>query len=468
MLNIIKLRKEISFPIVEGGIILKKHFNLVLVLVLAVSLLFSACGKQNGSDVAGTDTNTSSPAPQNDNKPKEKVEIKLSTWAGSEEAAELQAILDKLNAASDTYIIVQDSNPADYDTRLTTQLSGNAGPDLFWVSAARGAQFAARGVMMDITDRMKSSNKPAANLDDYYEASFDPFKKDGKIYAIPWIMQPVVLYVNQDALDKAGVTIDDNWNWDAFMDAAKKLTLDKNGKHLGESGFDANNVVQWGFTLNGWPPVQMFIWQAGGEVIAPDFSSSPIDTPEAMKGFKFYRELLDSGVVPSQQTIRDRGFDQMFRDGQVAMFMGGAADSLDTRVDSFKCVVREVPAGPTGIKATFVDLLGMGINAKTKNPDAAFEALVDLSEEIHKWKVMPPRKSIGSLDNMVTLHPERKDAFAAIVNSLEYAKPYRFYQDYPDWDTIFWNQLMDPIVNNNGKPEELVPNIKPLLDEALK
>lgn len=447
---------------------MKKHFHLLLALMLAVSLLFTGCGNQQVSDNTVTSTPASTPTASDNKGSKEKVEVKLSTWAGSEEAAELQAILDKLNAASDTYIIVQDSNPADYETRLTTQLSGNAGPDLFWVSASRGAQLAARGAMLDITDRLKSSNKPAAKLDDYYDSSLEPFSKDGKIYGLPWIMQPVVLYVNQDALDKAGVTIDENWNWDSFMDAAKKLTLDKNGKHLGESGFDANNVVQWGFSLNGWPPVQMFIWQAGGEVIAPDFSSSPIDTAEAMKGFKFYRELLDSGVVPSQQTIRDRGFDQMFRDGQVAMFMGGAADSLDTRVETFKCVVREVPAGPTGVKATFVDLLGMGINAKTKNPDAAFEALVDLSEEIHNWKVMPPRKSIGSLDNMVTLHPERKDAFAAIVNSLAYSKPYRFYEDYPDWDTVFWNQLMDPIVNNNGNPEELVPTVKPLLDEALK
>ena len=58
-------------------------------------------------------------------------------------------------------------------------------------------------------------------------------------------------------------------------------------------------------------------------------------------------------------------------------------------------------------------------------PDISFEALVDL-DVIHEWKVMPPRKSIGSTENMVSLHPERKDAFSAIVKSLEYAKPYRF------------------------------------------
>ena len=81
--------------------------------------------------------------------------------------------------------------------------------------------------MLDITDRLSKSDKPAANLDDYYESAFGPFKVDGKIYALPWIMQPVVLYVNQDALDKAGIVIDENWNWDRFMEAAKKLTVDK-------------------------------------------------------------------------------------------------------------------------------------------------------------------------------------------------------------------------------------------------
>ena len=32
-----------------------------------------------------------------------------------------------------------------------------------------------------------------------------------------------------------------------FTANAKKLTLDASGKHLGEAGFDPNNVVQWGY-----------------------------------------------------------------------------------------------------------------------------------------------------------------------------------------------------------------------------
>lgn len=435
-----------------------KKLSFILIVVMLFSIVLTACT---------TGTQTSDKGEQA-NQPAEKVTIRLSTWAGADEAKELQAILDKLNSQSDKYNIVQDSNPADYDTRLTTQLSGSSGPDIFWLSAQRAAQFAARGVMLDITDRLAKSDKPVANISGYYETSLGPFKYEDSIFGLPWIEQPVVLYINRDLFDKAGVAYPDaSWNWDKFTEAAKKLTLDQSGKHPDEAGFDAENIKQWGFTLNGWPPVQMFIWQNGGEVISEDLSNSPIDSPEAKAAFKFYADLVNSPMVPSQQLIKDRGFDTMFKNQQVAMFMGGAADSLDTKVD-FKCGVYEVPAGPTGIKATLGDVLGMGINAKTKNPDVAFEAFLDLTDAIHQWKVMPPRKSMADMDTMEKLHPDRTDAMQAIINSMEYARTYRYFENYPDWDNIFWTQLMDPIVNGHADPEKLIPTVKPQLDAVLK
>lgn len=153
---------------------------------------------------------------------KEKASIKISTWAGADESKEFQKIIDKLNEKSTEYKIVQDSNPADYDTRLTTQLSGKGGPDIFWVSAQRASQLAAKGAMLDITDKLSSSKKDAAKTSDYFEESLAPFKNNGKIYGLPWIMQPVVMYYNKDLFDKAGVSYPDGtWNWDKFTDAAK-------------------------------------------------------------------------------------------------------------------------------------------------------------------------------------------------------------------------------------------------------
>lgn len=439
---------------------MRKQLTLLIGVLFLLSILLSACA--SGSNQGGTQGNNSA------NPPAQKVEIRLSTWAGADEAKQLQAILDDLNKKSTVYTIVQDSNPAEYDTRLITQLSGSSGPDLFWVSAQRAAQFAAQGAMLDITDRLKNSDSPAAKTDDYFENSLKPFTYNGKIFGLPWLEQPVMLYVNKDLFDKANIPYPTtDWTWNDFLDAAKKLTVDANGKHPGEDGFDAKNIKQWGFTLNGWPPAQMFIWQNGGEVISEDLSSSPIDTPQAMEALKFYADLVNSPYVPSQQLIRDRGFDAMYKNQQVAMFMGGAADSLDWDV-KFKSQAFEVPAGPTGIHATFGDILGMGINAKTKNPDAAFQALVDLTDAIHHWKIMPPRKSLADVATLQKLHPEKAHSLDAIVKSMSYAKSYRYFTNYPDWDNIFWTQLMDPIVNAKGDPAKLVPKVKPQLDAVLQ
>mgnify|MGYP001947786017 CR=1 FL=1 len=446
---------------------MKRKWLQLTVIILIATLVLTACGGGNNAGNANTNTGEQTDDAGNNGGNAEKVTIRLSTWAGEGEAKELQAILDELNAQSDTYEIVQDSNPAEYDTRIITQLSGKGGPDLFWVNAQRAAQFAAQGVMLDITDYLESSDHPAAQRDDYYESSLQPFTNEDRIYGLPWIQQPVMMYVNKTLFDEAGLDYPDNtWTWDTFMDAATKLTKDANGNHPGDAGFDENSVQQWGFTLNGWPPVQMFIWQNGGEVIAEDFSESPIDTPEAIEAFNFYADLINGPVTPSQQIIRDRGFDQMFRNGQVAMFMGGAADNLDSTVENVQAF--EVPAGPTGIHATFADVLGMGINAKTENPDVAVEAFLDLTDAIHHWKIMPPRKSLSDLETLKELHPEKAHSLEAIIASMEYARPYRYFENYADWDNIFWTQLMDPIVNAGANPEELIPQVKPLLDEALQ
>jgi len=452
---------------------MRRKSLLTLVLVMLASVFLAACGDKGSSDgggsssSGGSDGTSASGNSSGSSSSKSKVTIRLATWAGENEAKELQQILDDLNAKSDIYEIVQDSNPAEYDTRLITQLSGNSGPDLFWVSAQRAAQFAAEGIMLDITDQLNASSHVAADVEDYYEGSLMPFTRDGRIYGLPWLQQPVMLYVNKSLFDEAGLDYpDSSWTWDDFIEAANRLTIDENGNHPGDPGFNPDAVKQWGFTLNGWPPSQMFIWQNGGEVILEDFSESPIDRPEAVEALRFYSELINSPVTPSQQLIRDRGFDQMFRNKQVAMFMGGAADDLDSTVEHVQAFM--VPAGNGGVKATFADVLGMAINKKTKEPEAAFSALLDLTDAIHHWKIMPPRKSLSDLASLQELHPKKAHSLEAIIASMEFAKPYRYFDNYPEWDNVYWTQLMDPIVNGGANPEELIPNVKRLLDETLK
>ncbi len=143
---------------------MKRRLAIVMSIVLVFALVLAGCGNGNNEGTGTTDTPGTSTGGNSASKQAEKVQVRLATWAGTDEANELQNIIDDLNAKSDVYQIVQDSNPAEYDTRMITQLSGNSGPDLFWVSAQRAAQFAAQGAMLDITDRLEAFDHPAAQI----------------------------------------------------------------------------------------------------------------------------------------------------------------------------------------------------------------------------------------------------------------------------------------------------------------
>ena len=61
------------------------------------------------------------------------------------------------------------------------------------------------------------------------------------------------------------------WDWPALTKVAKLLTIDKAGKHSGEAGFDATNIVQYGFNF-GWEGHPNY-WGAfmsnGGQMLVP-------------------------------------------------------------------------------------------------------------------------------------------------------------------------------------------------------
>jgi multiple sugar transport system substrate-binding protein len=318
----------------------KRTWYHLMILLLVVGLTLAACSGQKEDPTAEPAANGEPAAtePVAAEPPGEKITIRLATWAGVEEAAELQLILDEINANEDRFQIVHEPAPADYYTKMQTSLAGGTAPDLFWLSQEHIAGYAEQGALLDISDCLAASDNPAADLNDYFPEIIKTAQFDGRTYGLPWIAQPVVLYYNTALFEEVGQDLPNNdWTWDDFEAAAAALTKD-----LDQDGTND----QWGFTMNGWPPPQMFVWQAGGEVITADLSSSPIDSPEAMEGFQFYADMIYDDVhTPPEAVIQEQGFGEMFKAGKIAMFMGGAADDPD-RVEGLDVLPRQ-PLRPT-------------------------------------------------------------------------------------------------------------------------
>ncbi len=398
-----------------------------------------------------------------------KVTIKLGTWAHVEESKELQTILDRLNAESQTYQIVQESSPAEYFTKLQTTLAAGTGPDVMWIDQDNLPAFAAKGALLDITDRLKADNSPAAALDDYFDVALERYTYDGKLYGLPWISMPVMLYVNLDAAKAAGLdeaTIND-WDWEDFRQACVAMTVDASGKNRSQEGFNAQDVKQYGFSvIPGWPPVQMWIWQAGGEVLTEDLKQSPIDTPEAVQGAQYLQDLVNKDqCTPAQTVITERGFGEMVGTGEVAMFMGGAADAMENK-EGRRIKAFLLPKGPKN-RDTWAWIGGTAINAATKNPDAAYEAFMDLTEAFHHWKAPAPRKSLANAEGIVAAQPYKQVSAENIVANMENLRAPRIFPGYPQWGTVFGERFVDPLVRGQAPAQDLASQARPLLEEVL-
>jgi multiple sugar transport system substrate-binding protein len=386
------------------------------------------------------------------------VQVRLATWAGVDEAKELQGVVDKVNQAATTFEIVSEPNPADYYTKLQTTLAGGTAADLFWLSQEYVAGYADRGALLDISDRLVTDASPAAKLDDYYPSVLQTAQYQGRTYGLPWISQPVVLYYNPDLFSAAGVTPpDDTWTWDSFKQAAAQLTNKDAGVY--------------GTSFNDWPPIQMFIWQAGGDVISEDLSSCPIDTPEAIQGAQFYGDIIfNEEYAPAEATIKEQGFGEMAKAGKVAMFFGGAADDLDYahKKDPKNAVMKValVPQGPQN-RQTFSYVASTVITAKTKNPDAAYQALVALTDGIHHWKVVAPRQSLANVDTIVASIPDKAESAETILKALPDMRAFRIIPRHQEWDTAYFEEFKDPLYHKEDSAENLAKDARPVLEDLL-
>lgn len=457
----------------------------VIVSLLAAALVISACGQQTSTGTGTTSTSapaatteasattapaegtaavtTEAAATEPATTSGEKVTIRLATWTGVDEAKELQAVIDKINAASTTYQIVHEPQPADYYTKIQTNLAGGTAADLIWLSQEYIAGYADKGVLLDITDRLAGDTRPAAKLDDYFPDVLQTAQYNGRTYGLPWIAQPVMLYYNPKLFADAGVEVpNDNWTWDDFKAAAEKLTRDTNND---------GQVDIYGTAFNSWPPIHMFIWQAGGEVVSEDRKTSPIDSPEAIAGAQFYKDIIyNPKYAAPQNVITEQGFGELAKNGKVAMFFGGAADDLDyahTKDARFaEMKIALVPKGPQN-RQTFAWTASTVINAATKNPDAAYQALVDLTEGIHHWKIVAPRKSLATVDVIAASVPDKQASAEVILKALPDARSFRIVPRQSEWDTTFWEQFQDPLFQGKGTVEALAKAARPQLESVL-
>ena len=168
-------------------------------------------------------------------------------------------------------------------TKLPTAFASGAGPDLFIISPGDFLRYYNGGVLLDLTPFMEQSAR-----DDFLPSVIANRMVDGKIYGLPFEVEPMAMYYSVDAFNEVGLTEKDiPKTWEDLLSVAKKLT---NQKRFGVL-FETNPGYYQNFT---WYP---FLWEAGGDFQTKD-GKSAFNTPGTVAALKFWQDAINTGVAP--------------------------------------------------------------------------------------------------------------------------------------------------------------------------
>lgn len=246
----------------------------------------------------------------------------------------------------------------DYWTKLRTQAEGDQLPDVFWMNGPNIQLYASNGMLATLDDLTD------VEWTNYPQALVDLYTVEGKHYGIPKDYDTIAVFANKKLFADAGVELPTgDWTWEQHNDAARKLAA---------SG--VYGLVSALGAADGQGAYYNTIAQAGGYVIKD--GKSGFGQPEAIKGLKFWSDLVAEGTIPSLQIMSDTTPSALFANGQAGMYWAGSwmVGSFANDMESLDDVI-VLPLPQDQQKGTIIHGLSYVASAKSANLAAA-KALV--------------------------------------------------------------------------------------------
>jgi multiple sugar transport system substrate-binding protein len=330
----------------------------VIAATVAVGTMLAGCSGSNSSGGSS----------------KGDVTITYGIWDKNQEPG-MRKMADAFEAKNPGIKVNVEVTPWDqYWTKLEAAATGGSLPDVFWMHSSQAARYASNSVLMDLTDKIKSSK--TMSLDKFPKDLVKVYENDGKNYAIPKDFDTIGLWYNKKLFDEAGVAYpNENWTWDDLLAAAKKITNPAKGVY----GFGAPMDLQQGF--------DNFIFQNGGKVLSDDKTKSGFDTPAVKEAIQWYVDLsVKEKVSPTQTQFSENGYTTWFESEKTAMGLFGSwmlSEFGSNENVSKNCDVTVLPKGKQ--RATIYNGLGNAVAESTKHKEEAWKFVEFLgSEEANK------------------------------------------------------------------------------------
>ena len=207
--------------------------------------------------------------------------------------------------------------------KLQTSFAAGNPPDVFVLHISELPQFQSLGILAP-SDDLYDTNGGAIPAKDFGADQLAATVVDGKHYGILFDNHGFGTWVNLNLFKTANVDPATPYPTNAadFIKLAQSLTLDKNGKHPTDAGFDVNNVTQWGTGID-WARVQFesFLDQFGGSPISADGKTATVNSEAGQQALQFMYDMINKyHIAPDPSKVN--GYNA-FQAGQIAIMPSG-------------------------------------------------------------------------------------------------------------------------------------------------
>ncbi len=346
-----------------------------------------------------------------------------------------------------------------YYAKFFSLVAAGTAPDLAEGSARDVADLVARKLVLPI---QRYVTRDKYDLSDFVPRALDQYRIKNELWALPRDFPNRELTYNVTAFQKAGVPLpasdwkNPNWTWDAFLDAARRVTA-ADGSVFGFN--TGKGIRQWA----------VWVWGNGGEVFDEVKLECTLTQPPAVEALQFLQDLIHKHRVWPETVPQGRNFQNggVVIQETAPIMLGNVRRGV---ADKFVWDVVMHPRGKNGKYAAAGGGAGWNIGANTKVPDATWELLKHISSVEEQLQLCGLGATIGSRRSVMT-----NSCF--VQSPPEHVKLFLDGSDYlhidprvPNWDEVdrIMTEELVSLWSGQKPAQQVAASIKSKVDPVLK
>jgi ABC-type glycerol-3-phosphate transport system substrate-binding protein len=274
-------------------------------------------------------------------------------WSEPYQRNVLREIINEFETEYDCKVEVVELSWSDGKTKLFAAFNSGTAPDVLELGSDWVAQFSSAGVLSEIFP-------DEAEMSRFVDFSTSPSFWSGKIYALPWIVDTRVLFVNNDLLLQAGIKEPIIKDTRTILEYAERINDIQGVYGYGATGSDRHRQYK---------KIVSLFWSYGGDILN-DKGQPVVNSPQNTEALEMFVELSRNGLIETQRQL-----DSRFTEGKLGLWVSGGwlLEKIKNENPSLNFSVSLVPGKNPDSGISFAGGEYLAMSGSTKNRELSLK-----------------------------------------------------------------------------------------------